>query len=98
MSSTDAPFLHPAFIRRVVGEVGDGVEACVPHVRGFRQPLAAAYRVDLAWQVQRLVDENRLRLSYLGEICRAVELDEGGLLAAQRTSPGSIQISTRSRI
>jgi len=81
VSSTDAPMLHPAFVRRVVAEVVDDSEACVPCVRGFRHSLAAAYRVDLACRVQQLLDADRLRLSYLLETCRSVELDEGQLLA-----------------
>ena len=81
MSSTDAPLLHPAFVRRVVREVGDGVDACVPHVRGFRQPLAAAYRVSLAPLVQSLLAADRLRPSFLLEACRWRELDDEALLA-----------------
>jgi molybdopterin-guanine dinucleotide biosynthesis protein A len=91
VSSTDVPFLHPVFVRRVLGEVGDDVEAGVPCVRGFRQTLAAAYRVDLACRVKQLVDEDRLRLSYLLETCRWVELDEALLLAdadLARIDPG----------
>ena len=81
MSSTDAPLLHPAFVRRVVREVSDGVDACVPHVRGFRQPLAAAYRVSLAPLVQSLLAADRLRPSFLLEACQWRELDDEALLA-----------------
>src|SRR5215475_6707590 len=44
ISSTDMPFLHPAFVRRVVLAAGDGADVGLPVARGFRQPLAAAYR------------------------------------------------------
>lgn len=81
VSSTDAPLLHPAFVRRVVREVSDGVDACVPHVRGFRQPLAAAYRVNLAPLVQSLLAADRLRPSFLLEACQWRELDDEALLA-----------------
>ncbi len=81
VSSTDVPFLHPAFVRRVVSGLGDGVDACIPFVRGFRQPLAAAYRVSLAPLVQNLLDSDRLRVSSLLEACRWRELDEAALLA-----------------
>jgi molybdopterin-guanine dinucleotide biosynthesis protein A len=91
VSSTDAPMLHPGFVRRVVAEVGDDAQACVPFVRGHRQMLAAAYRVDLACRAQQLLDADRLRLAYLLETCRWVELDEGRLLAdadLARVDPG----------
>ena len=81
VSSTDVPFLHPAFVRRVVSGLSAGVDACIPFVRGFRQPLAAAYRVSLAPLVQNLLDSDRLRVSSLLEACRWRELDEAALLA-----------------
>lgn len=81
VSSTDAPLLHPSFVRRVVRGVGDGVDACVPNVRGFRQPLAAAYRVELAPLVQGLLAAGRLRPLFLLQACRWKELDDEALLA-----------------
>jgi molybdopterin-guanine dinucleotide biosynthesis protein A len=50
VSSTDMPFLHPAFIRRVldVAAQSTGTDVVLPVARGFKQPLAAAYRVSLA--------------------------------------------------
>ncbi|MBA2530034.1 MAG: NTP transferase domain-containing protein, partial [Euzebyales bacterium] len=42
--STDLPFLHVAFVRHVLRAFDDGVDVVLPHVRGFRQPLAAGYR------------------------------------------------------
>src|ERR1700750_635188 len=50
VSSTDMPFLHPAFIRRVLSAVEEstGTDVALPVARGYRQPLAAAYRVSLA--------------------------------------------------
>ncbi len=81
VSSTDTPLLHPAFVRRVVSEVTDGIDACVPFVRGFRQPLAAAYRVNLAPLVKSLLAADRLRPSFLLEACRWSELNDQSLLA-----------------
>jgi molybdopterin-guanine dinucleotide biosynthesis protein A len=59
VSSTDMPFLHPAFVRRVLRAVADGADVGLPLARGYPQPLAAAYRVTLA-PVTRL-DEAALR-------------------------------------
>ena len=47
VSSTDVPLLHPRFIRRVLAAFDDDVDVVLPHAGGFRQPLAAVYRVTL---------------------------------------------------
>lgn len=80
VSSTDVPFLHPAFVRRVLSELGAGNDSCVPYVRGFRQPLSAAYRTGLAPLVADMLSNNRLAVSLLLGECRAKELNEETLL------------------
>jgi molybdopterin-guanine dinucleotide biosynthesis protein A len=88
VSSTDLPFLHPAFIRRVLGDLGQersgdgGVpDVCLPVARGYPQPLAAAYRVGLAGTAERLVKEGRLRPAFLFEECLVSRLDDAALVA-----------------
>ncbi len=88
ISSTDLPFLHPAFIRRVVGGLGrerseGGVvpDVCLPVARGYPQPLAAAYRVALAGTAERLVKVGRLRPAFLFEECVVSRLDDAVLKA-----------------
>ena len=80
--STDMPFLHPAFVRRVLGVLGDNEDTGValPVARGFKQPLAAAYRVSLADAAERLVREDRLRLPpFLFDECVVEQLDDEAL-------------------
>jgi molybdenum cofactor guanylyltransferase len=81
ISSTDMPFLHPAFIRRVLRVLGDSesTDVALPVARGFRQPLAAAYRVALADVAERLVQEDRLRPDFLFRECTVEQLDDGAL-------------------
>ncbi len=55
VSSTDMPFLHPAFVRRVLRAVQDGADVGLPVARGYPQPLAASYRVTLAPVAAKLV-------------------------------------------
>jgi molybdopterin-guanine dinucleotide biosynthesis protein A len=86
ISSTDLPFLHPAFIRRVVRGLGqarseDGADVCLPVARGYPQPLAAAYRVALAGTAGRLVKEGRLRPAFLFEECVVRRLNDAMLKA-----------------
>ena len=80
VSSTDMPFLHPAFVRRVLRAVPDGVDVGLPVARGYPQPLAACYRVALAPVAAKLVAEERLRPAFLFEQCTVDRLDEAALL------------------
>jgi len=81
VSSTDMPFLHPAFVRRVLRAAADGADVGLPLARGYPQPLAAAYRVTLAPMAARLVAEQRLRPAFLFEQCQVTRLDEAALRA-----------------
>ncbi len=81
VSSTDLPFLHPAFVGRVLSVLADGggADVALPVARGFRQPLAAAYRVSLAEAAERLVAEDRLRPAFLFDRCTVEMLDDDAL-------------------
>jgi molybdopterin-guanine dinucleotide biosynthesis protein A len=81
VSSTDMPFLHPAFVRRVLSFVRDGVDVALPVARGYRQPLAAAYRTSLAATADRLVADGKLKPAFLFAECAVEILDEAALLA-----------------
>ena len=79
--STDLPFLHPAFVRRVLRAADEGADVGLPLARGYPQPLAAAYRVTLAPVAARLVEQQRLRPAFLFEECQVARLDEAALRA-----------------
>jgi len=81
IASTDMPFLHPAFIRRVLRVVSDSetTDVALPFARGYKQPLAAAYRVSLADAAERLVKEDRLRPAFLFEQVAVETLDDAAL-------------------
>jgi molybdopterin-guanine dinucleotide biosynthesis protein A len=78
--STDLPFLHPAFVRAVLRRLDDATDVALPVVRGYRQPLAAAYRNELAPLAAKLLDEGRDRPAHLFEECRVSRLDDADLL------------------
>jgi molybdopterin-guanine dinucleotide biosynthesis protein A len=80
-SSTDAPLLHPAFVRRVAGAIDDDVDIALPRAHGHTQPLAAAYRTTLLPVLERLLADDRLRPAFLFDECRVRRLDEAALLA-----------------
>jgi molybdopterin-guanine dinucleotide biosynthesis protein A len=81
VSSTDAPLLHPAFVRRVVGAVDGDHDVALPQAGGFPHPLAAAYRTALLPAVQELIAADRMRPAFLFETCRVRRLDEALLLS-----------------
>jgi molybdenum cofactor guanylyltransferase len=82
--STDLPFLHPAFVSAVLRNLDEDVDVALPVVRGYRQPLAAGYRTDLAPLVAKLLAEGRDRPAHLFEECRVRRLEAAELLAARR--------------
>lgn len=95
LSATDVPLLHPAFVRRVVCALTDDVDVVLPEIGGHRQPLAAAYRLDLLDTVEELIAADRLRPAFLFERCRVLRLSDQELrqdLALARLDPdlGSI--------
>lgn len=81
--STDMPFLHPAFVRRVLhGFTVPEIDVVLPVARGYRQPLAAGYRTALAGLIGSLLGEGKLRPAMLFEHCRVEELADGDLLGS----------------
>jgi molybdopterin-guanine dinucleotide biosynthesis protein A len=66
LSSCDVPFLQPAFVRRLIELLGDHI-ICVPDIDGYRHPLAAVYRLEVAAAASRLLGANRLRPAFLFE-------------------------------
>ena len=79
--STDLPFVHPAYIRRVLGALTNDVDVVLPVARGFRQPLAAAYRTRIAGLVAKLLAEGNQRPGMIFKHCAVTQLDDAALLA-----------------
>jgi molybdopterin-guanine dinucleotide biosynthesis protein A len=68
VASTDMPFLHPQFVAAVCAGARHA-DAAVPHLGGYRQPLAAAYRTALAPLVAELVEQDRMKPAFLFDRC-----------------------------
>jgi molybdopterin-guanine dinucleotide biosynthesis protein A len=84
LSSCDVPFLHPAFVARLIALLGDH-HICVPCVGEYHHPLAAVYRVSVLDAVTRLLDQNRLRPFYLFEEVPTRVVTESELLDVDAT-------------
>lgn len=96
VSSTDVPLLHPAFVRAVVESLDDTVDVVLPEVGGFRQPLSAAYRVDLLEAINDLIAADRMRPAFLFEHSRVLHVTETDLLkngALSRLDPDLRSVS-----
>jgi molybdopterin-guanine dinucleotide biosynthesis protein A len=78
--STDMPFLHPAYVRRVLRGLTDDIDVALPVARGFRQPLAAAYRTRIAGLVADLLAQGNDRPGMIFKHCEVVRLDDAALL------------------
>ncbi|MGH3915856.1 MAG: molybdenum cofactor guanylyltransferase [Pseudonocardiaceae bacterium] len=81
LCAVDLPFLHPAFIRRVLGALTEDTDVVLPVASGYPQPLAAAYRVRLAPLVAELVAGGARRPALLFRRCATLRLDDAALLA-----------------
>ncbi|MGH3495203.1 MAG: molybdenum cofactor guanylyltransferase, partial [Sciscionella sp.] len=80
--STDMPFLHPAFIRRVLRGLADpDVDMAMPVAGGFRQPLASGYRTALAGLIAELLTKGEFRPGMLFKHCTVTRIDDEQLLA-----------------
>lgn len=84
--STDLPFLHSAFVTAVLHgfDPEASTDVVLPFVGGYRQPMAAGYRTDLAPRVEKLIEAQRMRPAHLFEEVDVRQLDEATLLANSR--------------
>jgi molybdopterin-guanine dinucleotide biosynthesis protein A len=80
VSSTDVPFLHTSFVRRVLEGCSEAFEVGVPYVVGIHQPLAAAYRPSVLPVAEAVLAGERRRVSLLFERCPTRRVDEAWLL------------------
>ncbi len=92
--STDLPFLHPAFVERVLDGFTSEVDAVVPHARGHRQPLAAGYRTALAPTVAELLAAGARKPAMILDACHTHWLDEATLLADPRLAAVDPQLES----
>jgi molybdenum cofactor guanylyltransferase len=101
--STDLPFLHAAFVSAVLRgfEADDGrtpdesrTDVVLPFVGGYRQPLAAGYRTDLAPRIEALLEQGRLRPAHLFEECNVRQVDESVLLADRRLAAADPELDS----
>ena len=65
---------------RVLKALGDDVDVVLPEVGGYRQPLSAAYRVELLDTVNDLIAADRMRPAFLFERSRVLHVTEADLL------------------
>jgi molybdopterin-guanine dinucleotide biosynthesis protein A len=87
LTSVDAPFLHPAFVRRVLALLRSDDDIALPNVDGFTQPLAAAYGTTVATPLAELLAADPSPGSRgLLHLCRVRELTSSELLADEDVS------------
>lgn len=90
VSSTDAPFLHPAFVRRMA-ELQEGHDIAVPRADGHHHPLAAVYACAARAEALALLAQDRRRPFFLFERLRTLVVEPALLLedeALRAADPG----------
>jgi molybdopterin-guanine dinucleotide biosynthesis protein A len=91
VSATDAPFLHPALIRRLAELRGPGDDIVVPRAGGRLHPLAAVWAEGARAEIAASLAAGQLRLTGVVARARARYADEALLLAGEelaRVDPG----------
>lgn len=82
VSSTDAPFLSEAIVRRLAElQSGGDYDIVVPRAGGHYHPLGALYSCRVLPEAKALLDAGRLRPFFLFERARTLVADEAVLLA-----------------
>lgn len=95
VSSTDAPFLHPALVRRLHALRAGGFDIAVPRVRGHHHPLSAIYGVAARAEIAELLAADRLRTFALFERMKTLFADEALLLEGEElcaADPGLLSV------
>lgn len=64
VTGCDVPLLRPQLVRRII-ELADGFDIAVPHVRGFDEPFAAAYRTRLLADLRASLATGQRRIASL---------------------------------
>jgi molybdenum cofactor guanylyltransferase len=75
VTSCDVPLLRPAFVRRMI-ELHAGYEIAVPSAGGFHHPLAAVYGRSVRSPAERLLGQDRRRLTDLFEVAKTRNVAE----------------------
>ncbi len=79
-TATDVPFLEPRWIERLV-ELSDGYDLVIPFIAGYHHPLAALYRRPAVLAaIECLLNEDRLRLTFLVGMVKTRVVDEGDMM------------------
>lgn len=81
VSSTDAPFLHPALIRRLWALRGDAHDIAVPRDGGRLHPLCGVYGVEARAGIAAMLAAGTLRATALLDRMRTLAADRALLLA-----------------
>jgi len=81
VSSTDVPFLHPAFMRRLHALRGESHDIVVPRAGGHYHPLSAVYGLSAAAEIRALLAADRRRPFFLFERMHTRVVEPAELLA-----------------
>ena len=98
--AVDMPFAGADLAAAVLAALGPGVDAAVPRADGRAQPLAAAYRAEVAATARGLLDAGRPRMADLLGAIRVAWLDAAALPGGAQAllnvnTPGELDAARR---
>jgi len=71
----DMPFVKPALVEYLLSQA-DGFDAVIPVVRGYHEPLCAAYRKSCLNSIERLIERGVLKISAVYPLVETREIPE----------------------
>ena len=89
----DMPFAEPALVRHLVA-AAHGVEAVIPVVRGYDEPLFAVYRRDVLLLIRRAIAAGELKVSAIHPKLRVKRIEEEELRNFDRSLSSFINLNT----
>jgi len=75
VTACDMPHVEPALVEFLLAQT-EGVDIVVPVVRGYYEPLCAAYRRTCIAPIEDLIEHGVLKVSALYKLARVHETDE----------------------
>jgi molybdopterin-guanine dinucleotide biosynthesis protein A len=94
VTSCDVPLLVPGFVLRMIELLGDH-DLAVMELDGFIHPLSAVYRLSTLPHIEALLNEGKLRLSFLSDVMHTRRVRPEEMLTVDRELRSLRNLNTR---
>ena len=94
MVPCDAPFLQPELIRLLLGEIDPEVDAVVPRIKGYYEPLCAIYSRRCLAPIESQLDRGRFKITLFFDRIRLKTLSEEKIKRADPDLRSFLNVNT----